>query len=66
MSFLTGWFLAAGALLLLMALVGAAIERLPFSAAILYLGFGYALGRSGFGLLEVNLADHQPLVEAIA
>jgi sodium/hydrogen antiporter len=66
MSFLTGWFLAAGALLLLMALVGAAIERLPFSAAILYLGFGYALGRSGFGLLEVNLPDHQSVVEAIA
>jgi NhaP-type Na+/H+ or K+/H+ antiporter len=66
MTFLTGWFLAAGVLLLLMALVGAAIERLPFSAAILYLGFGYALGRGGFGLLDVDLADHLPLVEAIA
>ena len=66
MSFLTGWFLAAGALLLLMALVGAAIERLPFSSAILYLAFGYALGRGGFGLLDVDLADHLPLVEAIA
>ena len=66
MSFLTGWFLAAGALLLLMALIGSAIERLPLSAAILYLGFGYVLGRGGYGLLDVNLTDHLPLVEAIA
>ncbi len=68
MSFLTGWFLAAGALLLVMALVGAAIERMPFSAAILYLGFGYALGRGGLGLLDASFADHHQLriVEAIA
>jgi sodium/hydrogen antiporter len=66
MSFLTGWFLAAGALLLLMALVGAAIERMPLSAAVLYLAFGYALGRGGSGLLDVDLADHLPLIEAIA
>ena len=66
MSFLTGWFLAAGALLLLMALVGAAIERMPLSAAILYLAFGYALGRGGSGLLDVDLAGHLALIEAIA
>ena len=66
MSLLTDWYLAAGALLLLMALMGATIARVPFSAAILYLAFGYALGRGGLGLLDLDVAGHLPLVESIA
>jgi NhaP-type Na+/H+ or K+/H+ antiporter len=66
MSLLTEWYLAAGALLLLMALTGATIARVPFSAAILYLAFGYALGRGGLGLLDLDVAGHLPLVESIA
>lgn len=66
MSLLTAWYLAAGALLLLMALMGATIARVPFSAAILYLAFGYALGRGGLGLLDLDVAGHLPLVESIA
>src|SRR5262249_37912769 len=45
---------------------GAAIERLPISAAIVYLAFGYALGRDGVGLLDVDLRSHLPVVRAIA
>jgi NhaP-type Na+/H+ or K+/H+ antiporter len=66
MTGLTEWFLAAGALLVLMALFGAAIERLPISAAILYLAFGYALGRDGIGLLDIELRSHLPVVRTIA
>jgi len=66
MSLLTDWYLAAGALLLLMALTGATIARVPFSAAMLYLAFGYALGRGGLGLLDLDVAGHLPLVESIA
>lgn len=66
MSGLTAWFLAAGALLVLMALVGAAIERLPISAAIVYLGFGFALGPGGIGLLDIGLERHLPLIRALA
>jgi NhaP-type Na+/H+ or K+/H+ antiporter len=66
MSLLTHWYLAAGALLLLMALLGATIARAPFSAAILYLAFGYALGRGGLGLLDLDAAGHLPLVESVA
>ena len=67
MSLLTDWYLAAGALLVLMALMGATIARVPFSAGILYLAFGYALGRGGLGLLDLEVADHHlPLVESIA
>ena len=66
MTGLTEWFLAAGALLVLMALFGAAIERLPVSAAIVYLAFGYALGREGVGLLDVELHSHLPIIRTIA
>jgi len=66
MSLLTDWYLAAGALLLLMALTGATIARVPFSAAMLYLAFGYALGRGGLGLLDLDVTGHLPLVESIA
>ena len=66
MSLLTNWYLAAGTLLLAMALMGATIARVPFSAAILYLAFGYVLGRGGVGLLDLDVAGHLPLVEAIA
>ena len=68
MSLLTDWYLAAGALLLLMALMGATIARVPFSAAILYLAFGFALGRGGLGLLDLDVGGdhHLLLVESIA
>ncbi len=66
MSLLTNWYLAAGTLLLAMALMGATIARVPFSAAIFYLAFGYVLGRGGVGLLDLDVAGHLPLVEAIA
>lgn len=53
MSFNT-WFLVVGALLLLMALAGTLLKRLPLSAALLYLGAGWAVGPAGLGLLAFN------------
>jgi hypothetical protein len=44
MSLLTDWYLAAGTLLLAMALMGATIAR-SVQRRNLYLAFGYALGR---------------------
>lgn len=53
MSFNT-WFLVVGALLLLMALAGTLLKRLPLSAALLYLGVGWAVGPAGLGLLAFD------------
>lgn len=53
MSELGIWFLVVGAILVSMALVGSVVKRLPFTPAILYLGFGYALGAWGTGLHPV-------------
>ncbi len=66
MDGLSVWFLAAGILLLLMAVIGAAIERLPVSAAIVYLAFGFILGPGAIGLLEIDLESHRALIRAIA
>jgi len=48
------WFLVVGALLLLMALAGTLLKRLPLSAALLYLGVGWAVGPAGLGLLAFD------------
>ena len=54
----TIWFIVIGALLISMALVGSLLQRLPLSAAMLYLAAGMALGPAGVGLIDLDpLAD---------
>jgi sodium/hydrogen antiporter len=48
------WFLVAGALLLLMALVGSAVDRLPLSPGLIYLLVGVALGPAGLGIVYLD------------
>jgi NhaP-type Na+/H+ or K+/H+ antiporter len=55
----TIWFLIVGALLISMGMMESLLQRLPVSPAMLYLPVGYALGPSGFGLIEI-----QPLQQA--
>ncbi|HZX33474.1 MAG TPA: cation:proton antiporter, partial [Rhodocyclaceae bacterium] len=54
MSQLGIWFLVIGAILVSMALVGSVVKRMPFTPAIVYLAFGYALGTWGTGLHPVT------------
>lgn len=49
------WMAGVGGLLLAMALSSAWIQRLPISAAAIYLLVGCAIGPWGFGLLKVDL-----------
>jgi NhaP-type Na+/H+ or K+/H+ antiporter len=48
------WCVAIGAVLVLMALGGTVLRRLPLSAAMIYLAVGYALSPAGVGLLHVD------------
>ena len=60
------WYLAAGGLLMLMALAGSLVQRLPLTTALLYLVAGAALGPAGGGLLVIDLLHHAVLVERVA
>ncbi|MEO7727822.1 MAG: cation:proton antiporter [Burkholderiales bacterium] len=51
---ITTWFLLAGALLILMALLGSAMDKLPLSPGLIYLLIGVALGPGGFGVIAVD------------
>ena len=63
---LTTWFLLIGAFLLLMVLVGTLLQRLPISAAIIYLFIGVALGPYGLGLITLDPMAHSKTLELVA
>lgn len=59
------WFLVIGVLLVLMAVAGSVLKRLPLSTSMLYLGVGFALGPYGVGLLRVDSYEDAALWERI-
>jgi NhaP-type Na+/H+ or K+/H+ antiporter len=61
----TAWYLTVGALLVLMALAGSVLKRLPISSAMLYLAAGVALGPIGAGLLRVDIIRDAELLERL-
>ncbi|HEX8700808.1 MAG TPA: cation:proton antiporter [Myxococcaceae bacterium] len=46
------WYIVAGALLVVMAMGGSVLKRLPLSTSLLYLVVGFALGRFGMGQID--------------
>jgi NhaP-type Na+/H+ or K+/H+ antiporter len=46
------WYIVAGALLVVMAMGGSVLKRLPLSTSLLYLVVGFALGRFGVGQID--------------
>lgn len=64
MSF-AAWCLIAGLVLVLMALSGTVLKRLPLSSAMLYLGLGYVLGPAQFGVLDVDVLRDAGALERI-
>jgi len=48
------WCVVVGAVLVVIALAGTVLKRLPLSAAMIYLGVGYALSPAGTGFLRVD------------
>lgn len=54
------WFLIAGALLILMALAGSAVDRLPLSPGLIYLLIGVGLGPAGLGIVTLDPMSNSP------
>lgn len=59
------WYLSVGGLLIVMALAGSVLKRLPLTSAMFYLAAGAALGPLGAGLLRVDLLRDAALLERI-
>lgn len=59
------WYLIIGALLVLMALAGSVLKRLPLSSSMFYLAAGLALGPLGAGLLQPDILRHAALLERV-
>jgi NhaP-type Na+/H+ or K+/H+ antiporter len=57
--------IVAGLLLIAMTLAGSFIERLPLSAAMLYLGAGVAIGPMGLGLIKLSALTKVVMLERL-
>ena len=64
MEFAT-WSVLIGLLLVLMALSGSVLARLPLSTAMLYLAVGVALSPFGFDVLRIDAFKHTQLLERL-
>ena len=62
----TFWFLLVGALLVIIALLGRFLDRLPMSPAMIYLVVGFVLGPAGVNALELHPMRELPLLETLA
>jgi len=62
---LTIWFLIIGVLLVLMALTGSIVQRLPLTAGLVYLAVGFVLGPNGFGLIQLNPVADPDILELL-
>lgn len=62
----TLWMLVIGALLVVMAMSGSILKRLPLSTSMLYLAAGYFLGPAVLGLMPVDPQRHAALIERAA
>ncbi len=59
------WFAIVGALLVLMALIGTVVKRLPLTTSLLYMSVGAILGPLGFGLLVFDPQDYAAELERL-
>ena len=62
----TIWLAVVGALLIVMALGGSLLKRLPLSTSMLYLAAGVALGPLGAGLIDLDPVADAAFLEHIA
>ena len=63
---LAPWCIAAGSVLILVALTYSVLRRMPLSAAVLCLVMGIGLGPLGTGLLSLDIVADATLLEHLA
>lgn len=63
-TFIT-WYLIVGGVLVLMALAGSILKRLPLTSSMLYLALGVLLGPVGVGLVQLEVIRHAALLERV-
>ena len=59
------WFLLAGTTLVVMALAGSVLRRLPITLSIVYLFIGAVAGPNGAGIIELSPIDDEGLLELL-
>lgn len=59
------WFLLVGVVLIVMALSGRLVQRLPLSPALIYLAVGALIGPAGIALLPIDPIDDAPVLEVL-
>jgi NhaP-type Na+/H+ or K+/H+ antiporter len=59
------WFVLVGVLLVVIALLGRFLDRLPVSPAMIYLVVGFALGPSVFNVIELHPLRELTMLESI-
>ena len=62
----TAWYLIVGAVLIMMALGGSLVKRLPLTPSMLYLALGVALGPYGAGFIRIDPIVDASLVERVS
>src|SRR4051794_20271324 len=61
----TLWCVISGLLLILMALAGSVLQRLPLTASLFYLAVGFGLGPTGVGLLRLDPLRQSAFLERV-
>jgi NhaP-type Na+/H+ or K+/H+ antiporter len=59
------WYLTIGGLLVVMAIAGSLLKRLPLTASIFYMAVGIGLGPPGAGLLQIDILRDAHLLERL-
>jgi NhaP-type Na+/H+ or K+/H+ antiporter len=63
---ITVWYITIGILLLLMVILGTVLERLPISAALIYLVIGIAVGPLGLDMVRIDLLQETTWFSVVA
>ncbi len=62
---MSSWFIVIGAVLVMMAVLGTLVDKLPLSSALIYLAIGFVLGPAVSGLLRIDPVRDSAVLEVV-